>query len=100
MRRVRWEWVVLLLATATGGCGGADAGSKTLHNSENLEQSRRNSGWVLRIGSVSKFPKKGLEIFQPLQDYLTEALRPYGLTECETVVCDSVEQMAERMEKG
>ncbi|MCS7304263.1 MAG: phosphate/phosphite/phosphonate ABC transporter substrate-binding protein [Thermoguttaceae bacterium] len=55
---------------------------------------------ILRVGSVSKSPKKEISTFKPLQKYLAEALRPYGVARCEVVVASSVEEMAAKMQNG
>ncbi len=101
MKSVQVGFVLFMMGVLAAGCGQSSGWTEPLATpAAEPTCSSPQTGWILRVGSVSKYPKKEISTFQPLKNYLEEALRPYGAAGCDMVVCRSVEEMAQRMQKG
>jgi len=93
-------WVAVALLLAAGGCG-PTLGRCEVEADDGRGRERLSPvGRVLTIGSVSVKPKQEVQKFQPLADYLAEALKDLGVCGGRVVVAASVGEMAELLKKG
>ncbi|MEW6776910.1 MAG: phosphate/phosphite/phosphonate ABC transporter substrate-binding protein [Bdellovibrionota bacterium] len=55
---------------------------------------------TIRIGSISSTPVEETRIFQPLADYLSDALKAHGIEGVEIVVAKTIPEMADLLKSG